>query len=159
MIAATAEPAWYLTERAENLAVIYLTENPKIIITRQKQISPDLDILATLRESGQPGGRFFGVEVQAALSRTAEQRRKPLQTFQLPREKAAFFRDIPFPVCLFLFTVDDEQGYWGWIQQPIFDSKSGPRLGYHAQGELWKLTTEEINHIVSDVDRWYDARK
>lgn len=155
----TAEQPWYLVERAEGLAVIYLTEDARVEVNRSRDVLSGLDIVATLRENGRLGARLFGVEVKAARAHEAGRDNPKPKTWAVSAERASFFRDIPFPVCLFSFTVDDDQGQWGWIQQPVFHADTGSRLLFNGRVQLSPLTARGVTAIVSEVDRWYNERK
>ena len=109
------EKTWYLGERAQSLAIVALTDNPDVSVLPQQDANGGLSILATLRESGKPVGRFFGVDVRAGLSGDFGGAR----SISLDKESQIRYRDVPFPVCLFLFTVDNGQGYWGWANDSI----------------------------------------
>lgn len=159
MKVATAEKPWYLVERAEGLAVIYLTEDSRVEVSRSRDVLSGLDIVATLRENGRPGARLFGVEVKAARTHEPGRDNPKPRTWSVPSSHTSFFRDIPFPVCLFYFTVDDDQGLWGWIQKPITNVDAGPRLVFNERVPLSLLTAPDVTRIVSEVDRWYDERK
>lgn len=155
----TKNQPWYLTERAQNLAIISLTENPNVEVMLQQERDAGLDILARLREDGKLRGRFFGVTVKATLAQQSEDQVSQSKEFYLTKNELPFFDDIPFPVCLFLFTVDNDQGYWAWVKQPILDPVRGPFLQLNDHSKLAKLVPDEINAIVSDVAHWYDERK
>ncbi|HKB38859.1 MAG TPA: hypothetical protein VKD72_20615, partial [Gemmataceae bacterium] len=64
--------------------------------------------------------------------------------------------EFPYPVCLLHFTMDDDQGYYTWVAEPVV-TKDGPRLIQHAQAHCRKLDREALDHIVASVDRWYEA--
>lgn len=154
---ATEQP-WYLAERAEGLGVIYLTEDSRIEVNRSQGVFTGLDIVATLRENGHVGGRIFGVEIQAGLTHGPGHLNSEPKAWSVPSSREAFFRDIPFPVCLFHFTVDDDQGLWGWIKQPVA-ANTGSRLAFNRRVPLSRLTAQEVTKIVSDVGCWYNERK
>ena len=153
------EKPWYLEERAEGLAVIYLTEDSRVDINRSRDRLSGLDIVATLRENGKLGARIFGVEVTAARSQEAGHDNPTPAVWSIPESRLSFFRDIPFPVCLFYITVDDDQGHWGWIQQPIIGADTGARLTFHEHIYLSPLSVQDIPRLVSEIDRWYEERK
>lgn len=153
-----AQP-WYLAERAEGLGVIYLTEDARVEVSRSPDTLSGLDIVATLRENGHLGGRIFGVEIMAGRSREAGHDNPRPTAWPVPSSRESFFRDIPFPVCFFYFTVDDDQGLWGWIKQPEANADTGPRLTFSSRVLLSPLTAQEVTKIVSEVDRWYNERK
>jgi hypothetical protein len=62
----------------------------------------------------------------------------------------------PYPVCLFYFTMDDNQGYYTWVAEPAVTA-DGPRLLMHEAAHCRKLDTAALGEIVAKVDGWYDA--
>jgi hypothetical protein len=62
-----------------------------------------------------------------------------------------------FPVCVFYFTVKDDQGYYAWAYEPVVTAEGQPRLEAHAQAHGLKLSNESLEEIVSAVKRWYDV--
>lgn len=165
MKSTTTEQPWYLAERAEGLGMIYLTEDPRVDVKRLQDTFPGLDFVAALRENGRPGARIFGVKLQAARAHVpgydgepGHDNPKP-SAWAVPARQELFFRDIPFPVCVFCFTVDDDQGFWGWVKQPSAETDIGPRLIFNPLVLLSPLTAPEVTKLVSEVDRWYNERK
>jgi hypothetical protein len=62
----------------------------------------------------------------------------------------------PYPVCLFYFTMDDDQGYYSWVAEPAVEAGQ-PRLLMHAAPHCRKLDAAALDDIVQKVDHWYDA--
>ena len=62
----------------------------------------------------------------------------------------------PYPVCLFHFTMDDDQGYYTWVAEPAV-TDAGPRLLMHETPHCRKLDNVALDEIVARVDGWYDA--
>ncbi|MCB9077452.1 MAG: DUF4365 domain-containing protein [Anaerolineaceae bacterium] len=59
--------AWYITERAEQLAFIYLSRRDDLVITKQND-DYGIDFLVSIVEAGKYTGRVFGVQIKAGLS-------------------------------------------------------------------------------------------
>jgi len=76
---------------------------------------------------------------------------------ELAKLEPSALRDIPFPVCLFFFTMEDDQGYYKWVKESGLTSKRTPKLALNREPELKKLTNREIGKIISKVNAWYDA--
>src|SRR5437868_3984345 len=59
--------AWYYGQRAESLALMYLTRRSDLVISRQ-EMDYGLDFLVTICKDKIYSGRIFGVEVKTSLS-------------------------------------------------------------------------------------------
>jgi hypothetical protein len=61
-----------------------------------------------------------------------------------------------FPVCVFYFTVKDDEGYYAWAYEPVVTAENQLRLTAHAKAHCNKLSNESLTDIVAAVKRWYD---
>lgn len=146
---------WFVAERAQALAWMHLTQRDDLIIT---QTSKDvgLDYLVSLtKKNDKPSLRQFGVILQAA--------RKPLTVEQLDKllrpsmQSLQRVGEFPYPVCLLYFTMEDNRGYYTWVAEPVLTEESKPRLQRHAAASCKMLDRPALDHIVSQVNAWYDA--
>ena len=149
--------AWYIGQRSESLTVMYLTRRDDLIISRQQQDS-SLDFLVTLLKDGNYTGRIFGVQVKATVSTPKLIERNDIVEIQMDLGLSQFIAEFPFPVCLFLFNLENNQGYYKWIVQPVIEGQIYSMLSLNKSKDFHKLTDEEISNIVSTVNRWYDSR-
>jgi hypothetical protein len=62
----------------------------------------------------------------------------------------------PYPVCLFYFTMDDDQGYYTWVAEPVVREEF-PVLVMHSEPRCRKLDRSALDEIVEAVDHWYDV--
>jgi hypothetical protein len=62
-----------------------------------------------------------------------------------------------FPVCVFYFTVKDDQGYYAWAYEPVVTDEGQPRLKVRPEAHCRKLGNEGLEEIISAVRKWYDA--
>lgn len=144
-----------VVERAYNLAVVYLTRNPNLIVTRNDGIK-GTDLHVGILQNGRFAGRVFGVEVKASVNEAPFTSRG---YHKLPSHMVSIqdFRDTPFPVCLFFFTMMDDKAYFKWIVEPIVeDGKATLRL--HEENMLEALDNAQLDELVSRVEEWYDVR-
>lgn len=142
----------FLETRAAQLAAVVLTRHRDVSV----EIEPGgaergLDLLVSLLDGGQEAGRLLGVEVQAVRPqvhpRTKEQALR--QTSRLRHVVSAHCR---FPVCLFVFTMDDDQGYWRWIQRP---GARGQELIADEASPLRPLTDAAVADLLVATRDWY----
>ncbi|AFZ58393.1 DUF4365 domain-containing protein [Anabaena cylindrica FACHB-243] len=151
------EQAWYIGLRSKALTVVYLTRRDDLIVDTEKK-EHDLDILVSIRQNGKNINRIFGVEVKAIKSSP-----KIIQNNHIFNIEGADinvlqsrFIKCNFPICLFFFTLDNDNGYYKWINEPILDNENSNKLKSNGSPEFRKLTNEAINDIVSLVNQWYE---
>ena len=61
-------------------------------------------------------------------------------------------RKFTYPVCLFLFTMRDEEGFFSWLAEPVVTG-GAPKLVHHDQVNCVELTDDLLSQVVG----WYDA--
>lgn len=151
--------AWYLEERAEQLAIVYLLRRNDLVITN-KRSGPDegIDLLVSLLKTGANTGRVFGVDVKALKSDRQIHPVSHREEVRINLGQARAPRDIPFPVCLFVFCMETDEGYYRWMKKPVYGLDKKPQLLSNDENTFRRLSTEAIDQIVLDVQRWYDHR-
>jgi hypothetical protein len=144
---------WFIAERVRALAIVLLTRRNDLKILEPP---PDvgLNTLVEIMKDQAPTARRFGVLLRGAKSATDETHankvlRPSLQGF------LRHSRSVPFPVCLFYFTMDDDQGYLTWANEPSL-REGKPVLLPHGEAKVRKITRGTVDEIVEKVDRWYD---
>jgi hypothetical protein len=146
---------WFVAERSRALAMMHLTRRDDLVITAGRGAGLEYLVAVTARqEPREPSVRQFGVFLRGSKEATTEAR-----LAQVLRLTLARFRRVgpfPYPVCLFYFTMDDDQGYFTWVAEPEVTG-NGPRLLMHGEAHCHKLDRKTLDEIVDRVDRWYDA--
>ncbi len=143
--------------RAENLAVVHLTRRPDLIVSRPDR-EYGLDLLVTVAPRDKPSGRLFGVQVKGVMSEQNLRRTADGIMSTDNGNAAGLISEAPFPVCQFVFTMSDDQGYYRWINEPVCDRANGATLHLQDRTSLMPLTDAAIDEIVAAVNEWYDAR-
>jgi hypothetical protein len=143
---------WFVEERAEHLAMMHLTRRDDLRVTRHRD-HPGMDLLVTVVKDGVFSGRQFGVVLRARMG-GQKAPRIDSRSIGLEHER---FRDVPFPVCMFFFSLDTDQGYYRWILEPAVD-EGAPLLEMPGQMLLCALDPASLETIVARVNAWYDAR-
>jgi hypothetical protein len=152
------EQPWYIGFRSEALAVVYLTRRDDLIVSQQQK-DTGLDLLVTITQDGKSSGRMFGVEVKATASSSNLIQHDSI--FKLKNKRynnLNVLRDLPFPVCLFFFTLDNDKGYYRWILEPIIKDHNNVALKINENEELKSLNDEKIDDIIAMVNNWYDHK-
>lgn len=138
------EKAELYAERAELLAVVYLTRREDVLLAHP-QTGARFDLLATLLSDGKTTGRAFGVVTSAVDA-------DPPKT----NEPDSGLRNVPIPVCEFVFAMDSDAGFWRWIRQPDDARETGLSFSH---GDVEPLDNAALEHIVRAVQDWYATRK
>ncbi len=142
----------FVTERARALAIVLLTRRDDLLV--QETEENGLDYTVRIKSADNVGDRPFGVYMGASMSPvTLEGANKQLKPVMGKVQSIGPFH---FPVCVFYFTVKDDQGYYAWAYEPVVTAEGQPRLTAHAEAHCHKLSNESLQDIVSAVKRWYD---
>jgi hypothetical protein len=147
---------WFIGERTESLAIMHLTRRQDLSVRREiRDGDRVVDLMVEIGDSQRPGWKKFGVELKGVKTPvTIEQANKLLAT-----SLRGFFKDHgdpPLPVCLFLFSMDDGQGYVTWIAEPVI-REGRPKLQYRKVADCAPLDRGALDRIVERVNAWYDA--
>jgi len=134
---------------------MHLTRRDDLIVTPAGK-DGGLDYLVSLTwKNEKPSLRQFGVILRAARKpANEEQLNKLLRPIMQSLQRVGEF---PYPVCLFYFTMEDNQGYYTWVAEPVLTDDGKPQLQNHAAASCHKLDGPGLDRIVSQVSAWYDA--
>ena len=150
---------WYLGERAEQLAIVYLSRRDDLTITRPTEADYGFDLTVSLMQSGNYTGRIFGVQVKAIRSHKQIRKASPTgKEFIIEHKPERIPRDIPFPLCLFVFTMDDDAGFYKWIKKPGASADGIPPLALDDTATFHQLSHEALDQLISEVNQWYEQR-
>jgi hypothetical protein len=145
---------WYVAERTRALAMVHLTRRDDLVVSKAVPGIGLEFIVCISKVKGDPSVRQFGVFLRGMKNAVTEaQLDKTLcPTMQSFPRKGQF----PYPVCLFHFSMDGDQGYYTWVAEPAVTAE-GPRLQMHEASHCQRLDRAALDEIVEKVDRWYDA--
>ncbi len=146
---------WYISERTRALAVMHLTRRDDLVVKEEVR-EPDqvLDLIVEIVDPRKTGQRRFGVYLQGTPSTTTEEHANKVLGISLRRFHG--YGEVPYPFCLFYFTMEDSQGYFTWVAEPMVDD-GRPRLRYHEEAHCTQLDRDVLDRIVLRVNAWYDA--
>jgi hypothetical protein len=140
---------WYLEERAEALALVHLTRRNDLRVTKLND-DYGVDLLVEISRDDLPTGRMFGVILRARLS--------PRELSKFDQINTRFTQDVPFPLCLFAFVMENDAAYYRWIKQPLVSREGFHSLAFNHSEQLNPLTKESMDQIVHEVEQWYNAK-
>jgi hypothetical protein len=144
----------FVRERAKALAVVFLTRRDDLTITDAQKES-GLDFLVSIAHDGEPSTRVFGVHVNATMEPvTIDHANKVLKPTMAANQRLTHPL---YPVCLFFFTMREEQAFSTWLVEPVVTATGRPKLIVHDTAACKELDNRTINEIVSRVNDWYDV--
>jgi len=150
---------WYIDQRAEYLANMYLSRRDDLIVERQNHTHDrGVDILTDICHNGTLTGRVFGVRIRAERSGAHITKvSHNLIRYRYPVSTLEIIRDIPFPVVLLLMIMEDDSGYYNWINRKKLDQ--AVNLSLKTQSVPFeRLTEESMNMLINEIDEWYERR-
>jgi hypothetical protein len=144
----------FIAERVRALGVVYLTRRTDLTVI-EEPADTGLDLLVTLNVEDKEGRRQFGVELRGTWGAvTADHADEVLRP---SLQSMLRYGPFAFPVVLFFFTMENNEGWYTWVVEPIVTSADGFGLVHHGTAASRKLNTLALDDIVEAVDRWYDA--
>ncbi len=141
-------------ERIRAVAIVYLTRRPEITIHEEtKDIG--IDLLAFITPEDKAGVRQFGVQLKGIWEDvTAEQANRALRPTMRAMLRHGPF---PFPLILFFFTMEKNQGWYTWMAEPLVSPQGGVELPIHREAHCRPLDDRAVDEIVARVNAWYDT--
>jgi hypothetical protein len=139
---------WYLDTRAEYLAIIHLSRRDDLVITKQPEAENyGFDFLISICQGKKPTGRVFGIQIKAVMSLKPFYQDPHANEIQL--DLTTHHTDMPFPLYLLVFTMENDDGYFKWINPPF----------PHPEDHIFKpLTRATLDNIITEVNLWYDKK-
>jgi hypothetical protein len=156
---------WFIEERARALAVVYLTRHRDIQVLPPPENS-HFDILVSIGKAERLEPWLFAVEVRGTLRQRVKETPSGEYFFPL-NYSAAMTKGSEIPVCMFLFTVDDDRGFYRWLHEPILSAQGAELVpmvsadeGTFSAGATFRpLDDQAIAGIISQVAEWHEQRK
>jgi hypothetical protein len=143
----------YIGGQVRSRANVILTRREDLRVVETKD-QTGLDMHVYVNREDKPMRLVFGFLLRGVPSpTTAEQANKVLGPTM------GFFqglRKFTYPVCLFFFTVREEQAFFSWLAEPVVNG-DGPKLVHHTQANCVELTDALLGEVVDRVVAWYDA--
>jgi hypothetical protein len=143
----------FVADAIRVLATVILTRRGDLRIVETKK-DTGLDLHVTIEREDKPMRLTFGVLLRGVASAvTADHANKVLGPTM------GYFqglRKFTYPVCLFFFTLRQEQGFFTWLAEPVLTA-GVPKLIHHKKANCVELTDEVLERVVEQVVAWYDA--
>jgi hypothetical protein len=143
----------FLADRSLALATIILTRRDDLSIVETRK-DTGLDLHVSIDREDKPMRLTFGVLLRGAASTvTIEQANKILGPTM---GQFRGMRKFTYPVCLFFFTMREDQAFFSWLAEPIL-SDGAPKLVHHDKADCVELTDELLGQVVEQIVSWYDV--
>jgi hypothetical protein len=142
------EKIWYQDQRAEALAIVYLTRRQDLVVHQQKE-DYGYDLLVEITRDSRLTKRVFAIQIKSKT--------EPIKVQKLIGVTFDEWRETPFPLCLFFFTMRNDHAYYTWITEPIVTQDNRPKLRLNTEAHLFELDTLALDTIVAQVNHWYDS--
>ena len=143
----------FIADRARALAAVILTRRHDLHVEETKRTT-GLDLHVYIDREDKPMRLAFGVLLRGVTSAmTPENANKVLGPTMAQFQG---MRKFTYPVCLFFFTMRDEQALFSWLAEPVVGS-SGPKLVHQVKPNCVPLTDDVLDDLIERVVNWYDA--
>jgi hypothetical protein len=123
----------------------------RVVETREQT---GLDMHVYVDREDKPMRLVFGLLLRGVPSPTTID-----QATKVLGPTMAFFqglRKFTYPVCLFFFTVRNEQAFFTWLAESVVNG-DGPKLVHQTQAQCVELTDALLAEVVDRIVAWYDA--
>lgn len=140
---------WYISQRAENLAIVLFTRFGDVHVDRaSKDEGFDLRILVDIRK---PHAGWFGVCVEGRVG--SDILNEDWSSAYLRAKRRRIHTD-GIPVGLLVFDVAKDRGLFGWLRPPAVDAQ----LTWADVVSLKPATNQRIEDVLSEFRRWNEIR-
>jgi hypothetical protein len=149
----------YVGQRAKLLASLVLTRRKDIrLITLDAPQDSGIDLLAQMTTPVMNGQVLpsFGIEVKGTGEPLIDEH--SATKFANHSRKHWPFQGLFFlPIVVFLFSMEEDQGYFSWLMQPHVSKEDGPTLFRVASLEMKKITKKSVDSMIHQVEQWSEA--
>jgi hypothetical protein len=140
-------------ERARALATIVLTRRGDLTVVETK-MDTGLDFLVYIDREDKPMRLMFGVLLRGVPSTVTIEHANRVLGPTMGQFQG--MRKFTYPVCLFFFTVREEQAFFSWLAGPVVTA-GVPKLVHHDKAHCAALTNEIMDKVIGQIVAWYDA--
>jgi hypothetical protein len=131
-----------------------LTRRADLLIEEVKE-DLGMDYLVRFQTPGKDGLREFGVGVRGAWA--AVDTAGANEALALPLKEIQHYGPFLRPVCLFLFSMEGDGGWYTWVSRPLAGQEGVVGLASCREPDCEPLDRKALKEILECVDRWYDA--
>jgi hypothetical protein len=134
-------------------ATVILTRRGDLTITETKR-NTGLEFHVRIEREDKPMRLVFGVLLRGVMSPTTPESANKVLGPTMGQFRG--MRKFTYPVCLFFFTMREEQDFFAWLAEPIVNGTT-PKLVHHDKANCVPLTNDLLDQTVEQIVAWYDA--
>jgi hypothetical protein len=149
-----ASQSRFIADRVRALAVVYLTRRDDLIVI-EEPADVGVDLSVTHNPKNKDGHRKFGVALRGVWAAVNADHAN--QVLYPSMQKILHYGPFAFPVVLFFFTMENNEGWYTWAAEPMVSPTGEFEIVQHGEASCRSLDSGAIDEIVDEVDRWYDA--
>jgi hypothetical protein len=142
-----------LSDQVRARAVVILTRRGDLTVVETKQ-NTALDLHVYIDREDKPMRLTFGVLLRGVPSRVTAHHANTILGPTMGQFQG--MRKFTCPVCLFFFTMREEQAFFSWLAEPVVTG-GAPKLVHHDKANCVALTDELMGQVVDQIVTWYDA--
>jgi len=142
-----------LAERLRALATVILTRWGDLSIVETKR-DTGLDFHVSIDREDKSMRLTFGVLLRGMPSSVTVEQANQVLGPTIGQFQG--MRKFTYPVCLFVFTMRDEQAFFSWLAEPVVTG-GAPKLVHHDKAHCVPLTDELLEQVIEQIVAWYDA--
>ncbi|MCI0641412.1 MAG: DUF4365 domain-containing protein [Gemmataceae bacterium] len=144
----------YIEKRVRALTTMLLTRSDNLLI---EEVTDDIgqDYIVRFRTPGKEGLREFGIELRGAWTSVTKDHADKVLRLALQQVKR--YGPFPRPVCLFFFTMENDDAWYTWVAEPNVSQEGKHVLRLRDAPDCQPLDKRALKEIVDRVDLWYDG--
>ncbi len=147
------EKEQFIADQARALATVILTRRGDLTIVDARR-DAGLDFLVSINREDKPMRLTLGILLRGMTAPvTAEEANKILSP---TLGQFQGMRKFTYPVCLFFFTLRQEQAFFSWLAEPVV-TNGIPKLVHRDRANCVELTDDLLAQALEQVVAWYDA--
>jgi hypothetical protein len=155
---ATKSEKEYVGKRAELLAQLVLTRRKDIeVIPVGEKFDVGIDLVVRIHHPFMNGQALpaFGVQVKGTNQPIPDEHRanEYANAGVKHRKTRGFFL---FPLVVFLFSMDGDVGYYGWLMKPEVSNETGPSLSRVESFEMTMIRKKSIDDMITQIRFWFE---
>jgi hypothetical protein len=143
----------FIADQVRALATIILTRRGDLTIVETKK-DTGLDFHVYIDREDKPMRLMFGVLLRGVPAPVAPEHANKVLAPTMGQFQG--MRKFTYPVCLFLFTLREEQAFFSWLAEPVLND-GVPKLFHHNKANVVPLTNECLDQAVQQIVVWHDA--
>jgi hypothetical protein len=143
----------FFADRVRAMATVVLTRRDDLGVEDTKQ-STGIDYHVYIDREDKSMRLGFGILLRAIDSPMTQENANAVLRPTMGQFQA--MRKFTYPVCLFFFTMREQQAYFSWLAEPVVTA-AGPKLVHHTAADCVELTHDVLDQVVERVVIWYDA--